>query len=188
MSRLRSPHAKRPPPTHPHLCTTPSSSPAFNHPGSVEDCQIRRHSGADSFLPFSPRGCGEISCSVVTGGGFLRSSLRLPDGRRLLALTGFRVDLHLRDISAANDIRVPTNCSWVAIVVASMGTRLLCSCPGEGSLLPLRPGLYSPVSWARSKNALLPSASRHMSTASRPPGTLRYDSSPRTWPPRLLAH
>lgn len=156
VSQFRSPHAV------PLLFTSPllhSASHPAHHLLSITLAQwkIARFSTTPGLIHF----ClflwlwGDFLLCRDRVGSYDPASISLMNRDFLHCQTGFSVDFQLLDtsrhfpISAANDIRVPTNCTCVPFVVrlvASMGTRLLCSCPREGSLLPLHPGLYSPVS------------------------------------------
>lgn len=140
-------HLVLPPPSLPHSAPHPAHHLLSITPARWKIARFGTTPELIRFCLFPPAAVGRFPGWV---GGGLRSSLRLPDGQRLFALTGFSVDLHPRDISAANDIRVPTSCTWMAIVVASVGTRLLPFLPRrrEPPAPPSRPlsaGILGPL-------------------------------------------
>lgn len=97
------------------------------------------------------------------------------------------MDFHLLDVSSAFPcvyIKVATNWTCMSVVlqlIAPMWTRLLCSSPAVGSLLPLHPGFHSTVSTHLGpvqKHPPVFSESLHVDAPRLPPTT-----SHRSWVP-----
>lgn len=151
VSQFRSPHAVLLLFTSPLLLSAPRPA---HHLLSITLAQwkIARFSTAPGLIHFclSPRLWGDFLLCRDRVGSYDPASDSLVNR---VCQTGFSVEVvwifRLLDTGPRHfpvDVRVPTCMPIVVQLVASMGSRLFCSCPGEGSLLPLHPGLYSPGS------------------------------------------